>query len=90
MLDNCDKLKNFNKTVKDGLKNIRKLELPSIENVDVLIILLDNKPNKEGFAAELRKVVEGLGEVRAPPKKVTLEIPDLGPLFSKEEIKVDS
>ena len=36
----------------------------------------------------MRRVDEGLGEVRADPKKVTLEIRDLDPLATEEEVKV--
>ena len=42
-----------------------------------VLILLQKGSNKEGFNAEVRRVVEGLGEVRADPKNVTLEIRDL-------------
>ena len=34
-------------------------------------------------------MVEGLGEVRADPKKVTLEIRDLDPIATEEEVKVE-
>ena len=34
-------------------------------------------------------MVEGLGEVRDDPKKVTLEIRDLDPLATEEEVKIE-
>ena len=42
----------------------------------------------EGFTTEV-KVVEGLGEVGADPQKVTIEISDLDPLATEEEVKVE-
>ena len=54
-----------------------------------VLILMDKESNKEGFTAEVKRVVEGLGKVRVDPKKVTLEIPDLDPLETKEEVKVE-
>ena len=50
---------------------------------------IDRASNKEGFTAEVRRVDEGLREVRADPKKVTLEIHDLDPLATEEEVKVE-
>ena len=37
----------------------------------------------------MRRVVEGLGEVRVDPTKVTLEIRDLDPLATDEEVKIE-
>ena len=37
----------------------------------------------------MRRVVEGLGEVRDDPKKVTLEIRDLDPLATEVEVKIE-
>ena len=54
-----------------------------------VVIVLDRAFNKEGFTAEVRRVDEGLREVRADPKKVTLEIRDLDPLATEEEVKVE-
>ena len=54
-----------------------------------ILILLEKGSNKEGFTAEVKTVVEGLGEAMADPKKVTLEIGDLDPLATKEEVKVE-
>ena len=51
--------------------------------------MLDRASNKEGFTAEVRRVDESLREVRADPKKVTLEIHDLDPLATEEEVKVE-
>ena len=46
--------------------------------------MLDQKSNKDAFIAEYKRVVESLGEVRADPKKVTLEIRDLDLLATKD------
>ena len=54
-----------------------------------VLILLDKGFNKEGFTAEVRRVVEGLGEMRADPKKVTLEIRGLDQLATEEDVKVE-
>ena len=51
--------------------------------------MLYKRSNKKGFTAEVRRVVEGLGEERANPKKVTLEIRDLEPLAIVKEVKVE-
>ena len=53
-----------------------------------VLILLD-KGSNAGFTAEVKKVVEGLGEVRADPKKVTLGIHDLDPLTTEVKVKVE-
>ena len=51
--------------------------------------MLDKASNKEGFTAEVRRVDEGLREVRADPKKVTLEIRNLDPVAIEEEVEVE-
>ena len=53
----------------------RVVRARAMQKGDVLIVL-DRGSNKERFTAEVRRVVEGLDEVRAEPKKVTLEIHD--------------
>ena len=53
-----------------------------------VLILLESGSNKEGFTEEVKRVVEGLSEVRANSKKVTLEYRDLDPLATEEEYKV--
>ena len=55
----------------------------------VVLILLDRWSNKEGFTAEGRTSVEGLGEMRADSKKVTRKIRDLDSLATEEEVKVE-
>ena len=50
-----------------------------------VLILLDKESNKEVFTAEVRRVVEGLGEVRVNLKKVTFEIRDLDHLPPKKK-----
>ena len=51
--------------------------------------MLDKGSNKEELTAEVRTVVESLGEVRADSQKVTLEIRGLELLAIKEEVKVE-
>ena len=54
---------------------------------DEVLILLDNKSNNSGFTvAKVKRVVGNLGKVKADPKKVTLEIRDLDPLDTEEEV----
>ena len=45
--------------------------------------------NKEGFTAEVKRVIEGLGEVRTDSEKDTLEIQDLHPLTTEKEVKTE-
>ena len=54
-----------------------------------VLILLDKVFNKEGCTAEVRGVMESLREVRADPRKVTLEICDLEPLATEEKVKIE-
>ena len=87
------------KTYADVLRKLRKEMNPEASGSRVVsdratqkgdvLKLLDKESNKEGFTPEGRRVVEGLREVRADPKKVTLEIHDLDPLTTKEEVKVE-
>ena len=67
------------KSYVDGLGKLRKKVNPDASGSKVVtqkcdvFILPVKRSNKEGFTAEVKRVIEGLGEVRADPKKVTLE-----------------
>ena len=50
---------------------------------------MDKGSNKEGFTEEEKRVVEGLGEVRADSTKVNLEIRNLDPLATEIKVKVE-
>ena len=84
----ADVLMKLYKEVNPDASGSRAVSARATQKGDVLI-LLDKGSNKEGFTAEVRRVVEDLGEVRADPKKVTLEIRDLDPLATEEEAKVE-
>ena len=75
----ADVLVKLRKEVNPDASGSRVVSARTTQKGDVLIVL-DRRSNKERFTAEVRRVVEGLGEVRADPKKVTLEIRDLDPL----------
>ena len=84
----ADILAKLRKEVYLDASGSRVVSTRETQKVDVLV-LLDNGSNKEGFTAEVRRVVEGLGKVRADPKKVTLKIRDLDPLATEEEVKAE-
>ena len=49
-----------------------------------VLLLLDRGSNNEGFTEEVKSVVEGLGEDRADPRKINLDIRDLDPVATGE------
>ena len=87
------------KTYADILGKLRKEVNPDASGVTVVsaratqkgnvLILLDKGSNKESFTAEVKRVVGDLGDVRADSKKVALEIQDLDPLATEEEVKME-
>ena len=84
----ADVLGKLRKEVNTDASGSRVVSARATQKGDVLIVL-DRASNKEGFTAEVRRVDEGLGEVRADPKKVTLKIRDLDPLATEEEVKAE-
>ena len=62
----ADVLGKLRKEVNSDDSGSRVVSARATKKVDVLI-LLAKESNKEGFTAEVRRVVEGLGEVRADP-----------------------
>ena len=63
----ADVLGKLRKEVNPDVSGSRVVSVRATQKGDVLI-LLDKGLNKKGFTAEVRRVVEGLGEVRADPK----------------------
>ena len=70
-----------------GATGWRVVSAQTTQKGDVLI-LLDKVPTNENFTAEVKRVVEGLDEVKADSKKGTLEIRDLSPLATEKSLKV--
>ena len=48
-----------------------------VTQIGNVLIVMSKESNNEGSTAELKRMVEVLGEMRANPKKVTLEVRDL-------------